>query len=111
MVKLRRMISAGVAFGISISLAGCMVVARPAPVVVQQEPIVVQVEPPPLRDEVIIAAPTPRHVWVPGYWAWHGGWAWQPGHWAVPPHQRAHWVPGHWNHRGHDWVWVPGFWR
>jgi hypothetical protein len=32
---------------------------------------------------VIVAAPVPRPVWVPGGWNWNGfQWVWVPGHWG-----------------------------
>src|SRR5678815_1929878 len=42
--------------------------------------------PPPPQVETQGAAPSPRHIWTPGYWHWQGGrHAWQPGHWVEPP--------------------------
>jgi hypothetical protein len=59
--------------------------------------------PPPVAEKVVVAAPGPEYVWVPGAWVWHDGghhedgrWIWIPGYWAVPPAPRAHWVPGYW---------------
>ena len=40
--------------------------------------------PPPPRQEVVIAAPYPRSVWVPGHWKWRKRfqqYVWIPGHW------------------------------
>ena len=77
--------------------------------------VVVRQAPPPPRQEVIIAAPSPRHVWVAGYWTWSNGWQWVPGHWDVPPQRLAQrpsvWMPGQWVQRGPDWVWRPGHWE
>ncbi|MGD0960084.1 MAG: hypothetical protein ABSB19_09775 [Methylomonas sp.] len=53
--------------------------------------------PPPLQQEVIIAAPSPAHVWIPGYWSWQNRWIWIPGLWAIPPRPGAQWI-------GHRWV-------
>src|SRR5436305_15039148 len=42
----------------------------------------VNVPPPPLRHEVILVRPGPRHVWVAGHWDWS-------------PRRRAYvWIPG-----------------
>ncbi len=39
--------------------------------------------PPVVRYEPVPVA-RPGHVWVQGYWNWHGGgYVWMPGHWVV----------------------------
>src|SRR6478672_7023287 len=46
----------------------------------------VRVAPPAARVEVRVAAPSPRHVWIPGYWEWQGGrHVWIVGRWELPP--------------------------
>ncbi len=52
--------------------------------------------PPPLQQEIIIAAPSPAHVWLPGYWNWQNRWVWVPGGWALPPRPGARWIGHHW---------------
>ncbi|WP_243360087.1 hypothetical protein [Fundidesulfovibrio terrae] len=93
------------------AFSGCAVRVAPAPP--PAERIVIQAPPPPApREEVIVeTAPSPRHVWVPGHWVWHGEWIWEPGHWRVKPHPHAAWVPGHWERHGGGWVWISGYWR
>ena len=82
---------AGLALSLWSYLAGCTVVARPAPpppplaVQPQEPPMTTNVEPPPVREEVMVPAPSPQHVWIQGHWAWNGRWVWQPGSWVVPP--------------------------
>src|SRR5262245_9298433 len=68
------------------------VVAPPPPHVVVAPPVVrgpgvrVRMAPPPMRVEVRPMAPSPRHVWAPGYWQWRGGrHVWMAGSWIVPP--------------------------
>lgn len=74
--------------------------------------VVVRVGPPAARVEVRGVAPSPRHVWVGGYWQWNGrGHVWVAGTWQLPPRHRAHWVDGHWRHTREGWVWIPGHWR
>gem|GEM_PF-6751292 len=52
-------------------------------------------EPPPVREEVMVPAPSPQHIWIPGYWAWNGRWVWEPGYWVIlSPCSYAQWVPG-----------------
>jgi len=93
-------------------LIGCTVEERP---VVVAEPASVTTTapeaPPQLREEVLGIAPSPLHVWVPGYWAWHDRWVWIAGRWALPPHRETVWIPGRWDRHAHDWVWRPGHWR
>jgi len=68
--------------------------------------------PPPPPREVVVVRPSPRHVWVNGYYRWYGGrYVWAPGYWTVPPRPRAVWVSGHWDERHGNWYWREGFWR
>jgi hypothetical protein len=56
--------------------------------------------------------PSPRHVFVPGYYRWQGNrYRWVDGYWAVPPRHRAAWVPGYWTPRNGVHVWIDGFRR
>ncbi|HEY3756947.1 MAG TPA: YXWGXW repeat-containing protein [Opitutaceae bacterium] len=64
--------------------------------------------PPPMRAEIIPAAPGPGYVWVRGHWAWRHGWVWMPGSYQYRP--GYNWVPGHWDSRGGEYVWVEGHW-
>jgi len=71
-------------------------------------------EPPPPRQEVIVerSRPGPDYVWVGGYWAGSPNhYAWTGGHWERPPHHGAVWVAPRWDTRGHDRVFVKGYWR
>jgi hypothetical protein len=73
--------------------------------------VVVSTEPPTPRHEVIGVAPSPRHVWVDGYWVRsHDRWVWVSGRYEVGPHPGAVWVKGHWDATNRGWVWVPGRW-
>jgi WXXGXW repeat (2 copies) len=109
--------SAGAA---ALALACGITVAAAQPVVIERG-----VMPPP-RVEVIPAIPGPGYNWVPGHWAWRGGWVWVPGHHirgvvpAMPaevvevvparPGAEFYWVKGHhvWERGG--WVWHRGVW-
>lgn len=68
-------------------------------------------EPPSLRTELVTVAPSPTHVWVPGYWWWTGRWSWVAGCWILPPRAHAVWTPGRWDHHPRGWVWTRGSWR
>ena len=72
----------------------------------------VSVAPPPPQVEVQGAAPSPRHMWVPGYWHWYGGrHVWQPGHWAEPPQPGMTYEPAKWENRNGHWIFIDGRWR
>jgi hypothetical protein len=95
-------------------IAGCVVAPPPPRHAVVVEPysgVIVRQPPPPLRTEVIGVAPSPRHVWVSGYWTWNNRWVWQRGRWVMPPHHGARWAPGHWRSYRGGWAWAPGHWR
>jgi hypothetical protein len=67
--------------------------------------------PPPPQTEVIVTAPGPGYVWIPGAWDWRGSWVWVGGYWAVAPYPRAVWIQGGWSHGPYGWHRVPGHWR
>ena len=92
-------------------LAGCATTGETRIGVVEDEPFYAPDAPPAPRDDVIIARPSPGHIWMPGRWAWHDRWAWEPGRWVLAPHPRAIWEPGTWEHRPHGWAWIGGRWR
>jgi len=72
---------------------------------------VVAEAPPPPQTEVIVTAPGPEYVWVPGYWAWNGRWVWIGGRWGSRPHPHAVWVGPRYVRRAHGYVYVHGYWR
>jgi hypothetical protein len=86
-------------------------VIRPGGPSVTTREVVVSQAPPPLRQEVLTMAPSPAHLWVPGYWTWNNGWQWVSGRWEQPPQQRTTWMPGQWVQQGPNWVWHPGHWQ
>jgi hypothetical protein len=76
--------------------------------------IVVGHEPPPHQHEVIIERdrPSPRHVWIPGFYEWRGNQhVWVKGRWELPPHAGAVWIEPRWDHRSNGYVFIAGFWR
>src|SRR5579884_2555736 len=72
----------------------------------------VTVAPPALRYESPPPAPSHRHQWIAGYWAWRGGkHVWMAGHWALPPAPGYVWEPARWDEEGGAWMFVEGHWR
>ncbi len=73
---------------------------------------VVEEAPPPPPREVIIARPSPSHVWIGGYWGFEAGRrVWVPGRWDLPPRGGVVWVAPRWVRHGHGYVFIPGVWR
>src|ERR1017187_10546828 len=51
--------------------------------------IVVTQAPPALQTEVVLAQPSPQHVWIPGYWTWRSEqYQWTARQWEPPPRPR-----------------------
>ena len=74
--------------------------------------VYVRIGPPPPHHEVVVAAPGPGYVWVPGYYQWSGtAYVWAPGRYVRPPRVGAVWVAPHWVHHSHGWYVVSGRWR
>ena len=74
--------------------------------------VYVRFGPPPPPREVYVRRPSPRHVYVPGYYQWQRNqYVWAPGYWAVPPRPRAAWVPGYWAPRHGNYIFIQGYWR
>lgn len=56
-------------------------------------------------------APSPRHAWVEGEWAWRDrGYHYVNGYWATPLRIGSVWIPGHWKSTRLGWMWKPGHW-
>lgn len=79
-------------------------------VVVQQEPTT---PPPPPPPQVIVEQPSPRAVWIDGYWAYDGGgrYTWIAGHWVVPPGPYTYYERPHWRRTHRGYVYIQGYWR
>jgi hypothetical protein len=86
----------------------------PASVVVNPSPapqVVILAPPPPPRREVVYVRPSPRHVWIPGYWAWRGGrHVWIAGHYELPPRGYSAWREPRWERRGGNYIFFEGHW-
>lgn len=64
------------------------------------------------RVEVIPAAPSARHIWIPGHYVRRGrDYVWVNGFYQVAPARYTAWAPGHWKQSRRGQVWVEGHWR
>ncbi|MGC9451369.1 MAG: YXWGXW repeat-containing protein [Oceanipulchritudo sp.] len=74
--------------------------------------IIVTQAPPVPPPEVVVAQPTPHHLWIPGYWTWrHERYEWMAGHWEVPPRPGAQWVNPRWENEGNAYRFFEGYWE
>jgi WXXGXW repeat (2 copies) len=68
--------------------------------------------PPAGLAEIVPAPPSPRHVWLDGYWVWQDdGYAWMAGHWALPPKPDAVWTAPRWEQIGQVYRFFEGSWN
>lgn len=95
----------------SLVLGGLFAVS---PAAAQERDVIVEefIPIPPDEIEVIEEMPAGEDLlWVPGYWERDPGkWTWTKGHWAKPPHEKAHWRKGHWKWHEGKWNWHRGHW-
>ena len=72
----------------------------------------VTIAPPPPPVETVIVRPSPRHVWVPGHYAYRGRrYVWVDGYHTIPPRGRSAYAPGEWRQSPRGYVWVEGRWN
>jgi hypothetical protein len=94
-----------------------VVVANPgnvmfAPTAPAVSATIVTLAPPALQTEVILAQPSPRHVWLAGYWTWRNErYEWMAGHWQLPPNSNAVWVTPRWEQQGNAYRFTEGYWN
>jgi hypothetical protein len=71
----------------------------------------ITVAPPAMRVEVRPVAPSPRHVWTPGFWQWtRGRHVWVGGTYVLPPATGRVWVEARWVNDGGQWIFHEGHW-
>ena len=74
-----------------------LVIIVGAQVLVACSGYIVATGPPVPPDEVIVVAPSPRYVWVPGYYAYNSGaYVWIQGSYQLPPRGRSGYTQGEW---------------
>ncbi len=68
--------------------------------------------PPALQPEVVLAQPSPRHLWLAGYWTWRNDrYEWMAGHWELPPSVSSQWVEPRWERQGNAYRFYEGYWN
>jgi hypothetical protein len=68
--------------------------------------------PPALQQEVVLAQPTPQHVWLPGFWTWRNDrYEWMAGHWELPPSSSTVWIAPRWEQQGNAYKFTEGYWN
>jgi hypothetical protein len=68
--------------------------------------------PPALQQEVVLAQPSPQHVWLPGYWTWRNNrYEWMAGHWELPPSSSTIWTAPRWEQQGNAYKFTEGYWN
>lgn len=74
--------------------------------------IVVTQAPPALQQEIVLAQPTPQHVWLAGYWTWRDSrYEWMAGRWELPPSSGSVWVAPRWEQQGNAYKFYEGYWN
>jgi len=73
---------------------------------------IVNTAPPALQQDVVLAQPSPQHVWLAGYWTWqnNNGYRWVAGHWELPPSPGSIWVAPRWEQQGNAYKYYEGYW-
>ena len=73
---------------------------------------VVATGPPPMANEVIVVAPSPRHVWVSGYYSYNrGNYVYNDGYYRVPPRGRTSYTQGNWRNTPKGYKRDKGHWN
>jgi hypothetical protein len=100
------------AFAVALTMMGSVLAFTPPASAYVRAGVRVYAPLPPLRHEVVVVRPGPRHVWVPGYWSWENrSYAWVPGTWILPPYPRAVWVGPRVIYRHRHPFYYGGYWR
>jgi hypothetical protein len=90
---------------------------NPATVTIATSPRVVSTTivteaPPAVRSDVPQAQPSPKDVWLAGYWTWRDAqYEWISAHWELPPNSRSVWVAPRWEPQGNAYKFTDGYWN
>jgi hypothetical protein len=73
---------------------------------------IVATGPPMPPTEVVVVAPSPRYVWVPGYYSYNRtAYVWVDGSYRVPPRGRTTYVQGNWQQTPKGYKRGKGHWK
>jgi len=68
--------------------------------------------PPPMIDEVVLVAPSPQYVWMPGYYEYSGGsYVFVNGSYRLPPRGRTSYTQGTWRNTPKGYKREKGHWN
>lgn len=74
--------------------------------------VVVTQAPPAPQQEPVLEQPSPKHVWIPGYWTYRDThYVWISGRWELPPREGAVWVAPRWEREGNAYRYYEGYWE
>ena len=74
--------------------------------------VIVTQAPPALQQEIVLAQPSPQHVWLAGYWTWRDSrYQWMAGRWELPPNSGSVWIAPRWEQQGNAYKFYEGYWN
>lgn len=74
--------------------------------------VIVRTAPPTASVVVVGRAPSPKYLWVGGYYRWTGShYVLVAGRWMMPPRTGAIWIAPRWVPRSGGYVFVAGRWK
>lgn len=81
-------------------------------VVASTQPVVITQAPPAPQSEPVLEQPSPKHVWIPGYWSYRNSrYVWIAGRWELPPRSDAVWVAPHYEREANAYRFYEGYWK
>jgi hypothetical protein len=68
--------------------------------------------PPPMVNEVMVTSPSPRHVWMPGYYSYNrGNYVFVNGSYRIPPRGKTSYTQGNWRNTSKGYKRDKGHWN
>jgi hypothetical protein len=71
----------------------------------------IRLGPPPPRREVVVSAPYPGAIWVPGFYEYDNGYVWRPGRWQAAPAPGQRWIAPRYVRHGDHYDYYAGQWK
>lgn len=80
--------------------------------IVATQPVIIAQAPPAPQSEPVLEQPSPKHVWIPGYWSYRSSrYVWIAGRWELPPRSEAVWVAPHYEREANAYRFYEGYWK